>query len=243
MTNDYDLNFGIECRRPIELQSESTSDFLDKISDAVPTLDRIQEDTEKGTIELSELGRLRKNREVRIKSDGLQATAASEITLEERHEFLRIVADAAESLEIPRRDISLIDFRAIFRIEHRGNHHDLVAKALWEPAPLYTTVQQLGVPLDDVTLDFTASLPDRDEFGVAVYVIPQTSKREIRSGEYDGDSVVIMCGIGRTHGFHRTGSFSEMLTELTDLWTSRILGPITDNLVAALTAAAATERP
>lgn len=242
MIDDYVLNFGITCKRPLDLQSQSTSDFLDKLSDAAPTLDRINEDAEKGTIELFEQGRLRRLREIEIKPGGLGAAAGNEITPDERHGFLRIVATAAESLKIPKRDVSLVDFRVFFRIEHWGNHHDLVAKALWEPGPLYTMVHELGMPLDDVTIGIRTSPPDRDEFAIGLTVNPRTAPREIRSGEYDGDKLAVVAIIGRTHGFHRAGSFPEMLAELEDIWTKMASKPIA-NLAAVVKGLAVPEKP
>lgn len=243
MTDDYVLNFGIKCKRPIDLQSAATSDFLDKLSDAAPTLDRIDEDTEKGTISLFEEGRLRRPRQIEIKSDGVQSEAGSEITLEERHEFLRIVATAAESLKIDKRQVNVVDLRVMFRIKHWGNHSDLAAEALWKPGPLHKMVQAFGTPLKDVSIGFQTSPPERDEFVIALTVAPQTELREIRSGEYDGDELVIMCAVARTKGFLRVGSFSDTLSELEDIWTKTASKPIMDNVVAALKGSAVTERP
>lgn len=243
MPDDYILNFGIEWKRPIELQSPAISSFLDKLGDAAPTVDRFNEDTEKGKIVVFEQGRSRKVREVQLKSDGLLVAAGNELPVGERHDFLRIVASAAESLEIVKRDVSLVDLKFAFEIKHWGNHHDLAARAFCAPGALYKTVQQLGMPLNDLTIAIRTSPPGRDEFMMAVTVFPRTGMREIRSGEYDGDELPILCVIARTHGFHRAGSYPDMLAELEDIWTETASKPVMDNMVAALKRAAISERP
>ena len=243
MTDDYVLNFGIECKRPIDLQAPATSAFLDKISDAAPTLDQIEQDTEKGTIQVFEQGKLRRRREVEVNRNGVHAASGSEISAEERHEFLRIVATAAESLEIGKRDVSVIDLRVAFRIKHWGNHHDLTARALWEPGALYTMLQHVGTPLSEVAMVIKTSPPGRDEFMIVFTVNPRTSLREIRSGEYDGDELSIVCAIARVYGFHRAGSFCDMLAELEDIWKTTVAKPVVEDVVAATKSLAAAEKP
>lgn len=243
MTDDYVLNFRIGWKRPIDLQSPSTSEFFDKLSDAAPTLDRYKEDTEKGKIGLFEEGKLRRLRDFEIKSDSLVAAAGSDLSRDERHEFVRIVATATESLEIVKRDVSLVLLRVIVEIKHWGNHHDLAARALCEPGSFYKTVQQLGMPLVDMTIALRTSPIDRDEFAIGVTVVTQTAEREIRSGDYDGDELGILCDVARTHGFHRAGSFCDMLAELEEIWTRTAAKPIMDNVVESLKRLAVTEKP
>lgn len=244
MTEDCIINLGIECSEQIDLGSTAVLEFAESVTQLIPQLDQVEQDDEKKALSLFQQGKARRSREVEIKADGLQAAAGTVIPADERFPFILSVAAAAERLKLSKYRITVVDLRFIFRVTHWGNHHDLVARTLFSGGGLKTILDDFDSPLDNVALHFTTR-PNTDDENIVLGVSfrTQTTRREIRSGEYDGDSVSVMCGLGRVGGFIKTGSFKDVVQELHDVWTEKLEATLYANVVKPLQEAAVTVEP
>lgn len=241
MTEDCIINLGIECSEQIDLGSPAVLEFAESVTQLVPQLDQVEQDDEKKSLSLFQQGKARRPREVEIKVDGLQAAAGTGIPADERFPFILSVAAAAERLKLSKYRIVVVDLRFIFRVTHWGNHDDLVARTLFSGGRLETILDDFDNPLDTVALHFTTRPCAGDEnIVLGVGFRTQTTRREIRSGEYDGDSLSVICGLGRVGGLIKTGSFKDVVQELHDVWTDKLEDTLYINVVKPLQDAAVT---
>ena len=243
MKSDCVLNFGMRCDEPLDLRSRSILRFAEEVVRIVPELDQVKRDAKKGEFELFQRGKERRPREVEITEKGVQAAGGMEISIDERVDFVMKIGDAAELLEISKLNLSIVDVRFVFPIKHWGNHHDLVAKALFAGSPLCQMVRDFNSPLDRVDLSLVTRAAKNEDLVLVTSIDPKTVRREIRSGRYEGDEIVVICGVARTGGFVNVESFRGMLAEILDMWADQMESVILTHLVQPLQRFAIAEEP
>lgn len=243
MIEECTLNLGIECPGQIDLGSATVLEFSESVTQLVPQLDQVEQDEERKSLSVFQQGKVRHRREVVMKVDGLQAAAGTEVPADERFPFILAVATAADRLKLSKFRLVVVDLRFVFRIIHWGNHHDLVADTLFRGGRLKTMFDDFASPLTNVELTFTTRPRTGADIVLGVNFVSNTSRREIRSGEYDGDAMRVVCGLGRVGGFIKAGSFKEIIQELHDVWTQDLETTILSNVVEPLREASVTAEP
>ena len=239
---DAIVNFGVDCTQPVDLQSADVLRFAEDVSRLVPELDQVERSEKGGKFRLFQRGARGYVREVRVTADGVQAAAGSELAYEERLAFAARVAEALETLRISMFNVRVVDLRHIFRITHWGNHHDLVAQALWGRGLLQGLVQGQTTLLTSVDFAFNCELVEGNVV-FAFAVNPQTSAREIRAQKYDGDDVSVICGLARVGGFVKLKTYADMLAELGELWTRQLKDKVVASIIEPLRRAAVGREP
>jgi hypothetical protein len=244
MKCEWILNCGIEYNPPLDIESEIVKNFSTSIVHEIPELTQTERDTENGRFCFFEQGKEARVRQVQISKDsGLQVGAQDTLTYEEQMSFVRKVIRSAEILKISKFNITMADVRKIFFIKHWGNHHDLLAKSLFKGGALGKMFDEIECPLSKLDLNFNVyPLPNEDiVFGTWAY--PRTRRSEIRSGEYAGNSLTLVCGVARVGGFVKFDSLWEMFEEVIKIWDSGLTDKVIKNLVKPLLAVAVGKEP
>lgn len=205
----------------------------------IPSMTETSTSKEKGSISLYEMGAAReKKREVVLSSSSVRSAATEEVSEEDRAAFTHEAAEAAEAhLGLTLFDLVLTDLHLVFHIEYEGNHHDLVARTLCAQSSVGSLIEEFTWPLSRANLQINTIPGGRFDLEFALQVAPITSVQEIRTDDYDGDTIEVSCGLARLRGFTHA-RFSEILTELSSIWTDELETPIRRHIIDPLCQAA-----
>lgn len=234
MQVDPVLNFGIKAAQAIDLESQNVLRFAERITELVPELDRVEHERDEAIFRLAQRKSSDVLREIEITANGIQCATNPRQSLAEQRRFLNNVAEAAEALALSPFQVSVVDFKTIYRVFHRGNHHQLMIDALWTNSPLASFASKLEIPLFNLDLSMMFEPEQREELVGLIRFQPQTDLREIKSGAYDGDSIDIVCALARIQGFRKGLLFTAILAELQKIWDDGAKSRVEEFLVEPL---------
>lgn len=245
MKCDWVLNCGIQHNHVLDIESNAVRDFAEKLVQDVPELAQVERDKSQKKLSLFEQGKEGWIRRVEIsQTAGLQIATSQEITMQQQAVFVRKVIDNAEDLEISKLEVNTVDVRKIFYVKHWGNHHELLAKALFKGGILWKMFEKMDTPISNLDMSFNIyPKVDDEDIVFGVWANPRTRRREIRSGNYDGDNLILVCGLGRTGGFVKFKNFWEMFSELFEIWKEGLTESVRRHLVKPLRNIAMPEQP
>ena len=228
------LIFGIRTKTPADYRSAPMEDFLREVSRRFPSVNSTKEGRDGDSFMLYEAGADQHVREVRIAELGVFVAGGSQLPESERDRFVREVAEAADALPIRRLDIETIDLQRVFSVPHEGNHFDLIASVVTGGSPIEDLHKTTGFP--NARLDILWGTHAHGENGLTFIMktVARTTWDEITSGEFDGDEIDIVCGIGRTSGFLTLDSYLSAIDEIQAFWSEHFETPIVDGIVRPL---------
>ena len=205
-----------------------------------PSMTETEQDAASGSIKLFEEVGKRTGREVILTANLLLCSATDEIPDDERAAFLENVVRAAEeNLGFTIFDLVLLEYLHVFRIEHRGNHHELIAETLCGGSAVGHLARAYDGPLTNATFGVNTAPQERYDLEFALVVRPQTVLKEIRNEDYDGNQIEIHAGLAQVRGFSHT-RFSEILSQLSHIWEAEFESIVRQHVVDPLQHAATT---
>ncbi len=239
-TKSY-INFGVNWHKDIDITSQCFTQAIQDLVTVYPSLE-VDPKREEQTISVHETQGRDRVRHIQFNPSDYQAACAVPDE-DEQMKFIDDVAKAVKHLPFSLIDLQTVDLRYIFEFKHWGNHHALAAEAFLSTDGFTGRLKDADCPI--IRLDTIAGfgIPNRSDLVLVVKIEPKTSFGEVTTGEYDGDNLVVTCGLAKTKGFLQAEDLLAIFKDLQNVWKTTILSAIEQGILGPLDKLSVSEPP